>query len=132
MRYPVSIHALLTRSNQSIGDSKREGFLIIEGMIALATVVIFSLVIMTIRTNITIWHTQAQQYLQAVSLADRIFERMSMHQEIPDTVGKFGIKTFIKADEKIPYKHIQVTIQWKSARNEEKELSFFGGMVDAA
>ena len=101
-------------------------------MIALATVVIFSLIIMTIRTNMSIWHAQAQQYLQAVSLADRIFERMRMQQQIPDTVGKFGIKTLISRDEKIPYKHIQVTIQWKTARNEQKELNFFGGMVDAA
>lgn len=132
MRYPVSIHAPIDRLNRLIGHSNKKGFLIIEGMIALATVLIFSFVVMTLRSNIGISHAQAQQYLQAVSLASRIFERINLQQEVPDMVGKFGIKTIIKHDEKVPYKHIQVIIHWKTSKNEDKELNFFGGIVDAA
>lgn len=132
MRYPVSIRAPMSRSSRSIGNFNKKGFLIIEGMIALATMVIFSLVIMTLRSNIGIWHAEAQHYLQAVSIANRIFERVSIGQAIPDTVGKFGIKTSIKQDAKIPYKHIHVAVHWRNSKNEEKELNFFGGVVDAA
>ena len=130
MRYPVSTHVPIWRPNRSIENCQKKGFVIIEGMIALATLVIFSLVIMTIRSHIAIWHTEAQHYLQAVSIANRTFERIAIEQMVPDTVGKFNIKTSIKRDVKIPYKHIHVAIHWKTAKGQEKEFNLFGGMVD--
>jgi hypothetical protein len=132
MRYPVSICVPTRRPNRLIGSNEKKGFVIIEGMIALATLVIFSLVIMTIRSHIAVWHTEAQHYLQAVSIANRTFERITIEQSIPNTVGRFDITTSIKKDTKIPYKHIHVAVHWKTAKGEEKEFNLFGGIVDAA
>src|SRR5579872_4834695 len=106
MQNPVSIRSRICRFNQAIGKKDRRGFLIIEGMIALATTVAFSFVIMIICSNLAIWHTQANQYLQATSLANRVFEQININQPIPDSMGIFTIKTSIKKDTKVPYNHI--------------------------
>ena len=132
MRNLVSIRSPICRPGRYIGKVNRQGFLIIEGMIALATAVLFSLVIMAICSNLATWHMQANQYLQATSLASQVFERINLNQPVPDRVGIFTIKTSIKKDEKIPYNHIRVALSWKTARQEEKEIIFFGGNVDVA
>lgn len=131
MQNPVSIRSRICRFNQAIGKKNRQGFLIIEGMIALATTVAFSFVIMIICSNLAMWHTQANQHLQATSLANRVFERININQPIPDSMGIFTIKTSIKKDTKVPYNHIEVVIVWKDAHQEEKKIIFFGGNVDA-
>jgi hypothetical protein len=115
-----------------IGNKKQQGFLIIEGMIALATAVAFSFVIMVICSNLAMWHTRANQYLQATSLANHVFEQINLNQPVPNSVGIFTIKTSIKKDTKVPYNHIEVTIMWKNAHQEEKKIIFLGGNVDAA
>ena len=71
---------------------------------ALATTVLFSMVIMQMRIQLALWHTQAQQYLQAVSLADRVIERIKLKKQIPDSVDRFAVTTHQKKHEKLPYK----------------------------
>lgn len=103
-----------------------------EALIALATMVVFTLVVTTLRYQFTLWYAQGRQYLHAVSIADRTFERLLLKQYVPDKVDQFRIKTSTKKNEKIPYIHTSVTVSWITPHNQERELHVYGGMIDEA
>lgn len=130
MRFNVSIRHTIYATIAIIRKKRSTGFLIIEALIGLTTLVVFSFIIMIARTQLAAWHMQAYQYLHASSIADRTFERIVLKQSIPKSVEIYSIKTTTAQDKKVPYKHIHIQISWRSSFGHKKELNLYGGIVD--
>ncbi len=111
------------------------GYLILEAMIALTMAVIFTGILAFAQSQASFWHREAQNYLKAVTLAERIFEHLSLHPCAVINEKKEGmdIKVSKKSiSEEIPYKQVSVFISWQTREGMDKNITIMGGIIDEA
>ncbi len=108
-------------------DRKRSGYLLIELMVAVATIALCSVMAAYMQAHIAIIHKEAEQYLQAVNLAST--QLMHNNTIVQDDAYTIEI-TKSKLDTSIAYKQIMVTISWNSPKGISKQIVIHGGGID--
>lgn len=119
----------------SLGRKKTQerGFLLIEMMIALAAVAIFSGMVAYLQGQSWSWRHDARCYLEATTLAAAYFEHAQRDISSIEVLNKnsnFTVNTRLeKPDETIPFQLLTVTLSWRTARGIKQEISITGGIV---
>lgn len=119
MRYSLSMGAR---------GRNQPGYLLIELMIALATLAVCSLLVAKLQAHMVCQCYEAEQYLKAVNYASRTIEkRLSGRQE----QDGFTIETSARrVHENIPYNHVTVAVSWNNMAGVQKQITIQGGMLD--
>ena len=107
---------------------KQAGYLLIELMIALATLAVCSLLVARLQVYMVCHSHDAEQYLKAVTYASRAFEERSFGVREQD--GFTITATAHCAYKKVPYKQITVVVAWQSMAGVQKQITIQGGMLD--
>ena len=107
-------------------NRNRSGYLLIELMIAVATIATCSVMLAYLQVHISMLHKEAEQYLQAVNYAHAAFEGSAESSRNGFTVQKSMQK--IKND--IPYSQVTVTVSWKTPRGVAKQIAIHGGQIE--
>ncbi len=112
--------------------ASRRAFLLIELLVALATVAVFSCIVAFVQAQAWRQYHEANRYLKAVNLITGIFEHMNHDPKrpaIPQT-EEFSVQIKeVRADSAIPFKMVTVIVSWNVAGG-SKELAITGGVVD--
>jgi hypothetical protein len=71
---------------------KKVGYLFLEMLIAIAMVATFSLIVALLQSHIACWHKEAEQYLNAANIAQKVLAYQQTGMSIPAIPG-FTITT---------------------------------------
>ena len=107
---------------------KRAGYLLIELMIALTAIAIFSLLVAQLQAHMVHRYYEAEQYFLAVNYASRAFEERVVGTREMD--GYTIEVMFHGVQGGLPYKHAVVTVSWKTGNGAVKQIVIQGGMLD--
>ena len=109
----------------------RTGFIIMEVLIALSTIAIFSVSVAYVQALTIKWQHTAHQYLKAATIANHIIEELQINSNyIPPTdIDHMKINVIKKIPpENNVFTYITVSITWKNY-GKDKSLSFYTGIV---
>ncbi len=120
------------RMNRSLSTPangrKRAGYLLIELMIALMAIAVFSLLIAQLQAHMVHRYYEAEQYFLAVNYASGAFEERGVGTR---EIDGYTIETMThRVQEELPYKRTVVTVSWKTGRGVAKQIIIHGGMLD--
>lgn len=114
-------------------SGKNRGFLLIELLIALAAVAVFSASVAFIQAQAWGWQREAQRYFQAVTLAAEVLEQAQRDSRMLHTVAKpegMEVTTTIERwDSRVPFSLVTVCVSWKSGMR-PAQVIITGGVVD--
>ena len=116
-------------------NDQKSGFLLIEAMIALSVVIIFSFTIAYVQSQAACLLRDGNAYCKAANAAQCIFERISGHIPVPTRHVLDGMDIEVSQEriyDHIPYKKIEITVSWNSAQGNRKKLLFTSGIIDEA
>ncbi len=108
--------------------SKRQGYLLIELMIAVAALAVCSLLVAQLQAHMVGRYYEAEQYLKAVNYAHRAFEQRSVGTQGID--GYTVATTTHSVQEGLLYQHIIMEVSWKTATGVSKKITIYGGMLN--
>ncbi len=133
MEHNLVIYEYIITTNHCLLQSesmRRSGFLLIEMIIALATIAVMSLIIAHIQVCIMQWHKEAEQHLMATNLAQLTLAKLQKSEEVmqPD---HFRVQVHsYKIRAQVPFIAHSVTISFKTSRGITKEITIDGGSLD--
>lgn len=110
---------------------KKRGYLLLEMMISLAIITIFTFAIARIQGQIAIWHHQAEQYLMAATIAQEILAYLP--NAIPKTHTKQGFTIDIQSmplEPDIPYKLHTITVSFCTLQGVKRQFILYGGTIN--
>lgn len=107
-------------------SAKRPGYLLVELMIAVATIALCTIIAAYTQAHIAAIHKEAEQYLQAVNIAVAHLEHNTISHD--STYKLETTRTRIKQD--VPYSQISVKVSWKTPKGVAKHIVIHGGNID--
>lgn len=109
---------------------KKRGYLLIEMMISLVILMIGSLVIAHIQSQIMAWHRETEQYMMATTIAQEAM--VYIPHTMPKNYPGFTLQiTASNPDPGVPYTLYSVTISFCTPRGTTKELTLYKGVIHA-
>lgn len=108
--------------------SHRQGYLLIELMIALVSIALCSLLVAQLQIYMVHRYYEAEQHLKAVNYANRAFGERSLGTQELDGYTIEMLTQRIQKD--LPYKQVTVTVSWNTPGGVTKNIIIHGGMLD--
>ena len=123
-----SVYRMKVLLSMAAQASHRQGYLLIELMIALVSIALCSFLVAQLQIHMVHRYYEAEQYLKAVNYVSRAFEERLLGTR--DLDG-YTIETITQSmQEELSYKKVAVTISWNTPRGITKNITIHGGILD--
>ena len=108
---------------------KKPGYLLVELMIALATIALCSVLVAQLQVHMVQQYHEAEQYFKAVTIANSVFAKKSFDQQ--EVAPGYTVNAVVKQlDHAVSYLQATVTGSWKTGRGISKQITIHVGMLD--
>ena len=113
------------------GSVVHPGFMIIELLVALSALIIFSLSVAYMQGLSAVRSYDARHYLEATLLAERTLEQLYENKNnIREKIDTYAITIEKKHPfENIPFTQAIVKVSWHNSKNKEQHVQIQGGWV---
>jgi len=119
-----------TGTIQTLLSTKKQGFLLIELLIALAMISIIALGVGGYHHHIMANHLQGKNRLQAVSIARTTLEHIcaGSSRAVPSDIKPFTVESVIAPPDKNGFSAVQVTVSWPTNQKAVRSVTLNSGV----